>query len=89
MKAVYIPHHHCTLEDMAWYMYDGIPSDWEYSEEDDSWWIPQGWYEVCDYFEDYSFSQITDNVTACMKLPKAFEPRLNDFTSNAVLDVKD
>lgn len=51
VKAIYIPHHHCTVEDMGW----GIPDDWEYCEEQDSWWIRQGWYEVCDYFEDYSY----------------------------------
>lgn len=79
VKAVYFPYHHCTIEDMAWYMDDGIPSDWEYSEEDDSYWIPQGWYEVCDYFERYSYSEITDRVTAWMKLPKPYEPRVKEF----------
>ena len=75
VKAVYIPHHHCTLEDMGWNMYDGVPGDWEYSEEDDSYWIPQGWYETSDYFEDYSYSTITDKVIAWMKLPKPYEPK--------------
>lgn len=42
----------------------------------DSYWIPQGWYEVCDYFEHYSYSEITDRVTAWMKLPKPYEPRV-------------
>ena len=39
---------------MGWNMYDGFPDayDYEYIEEEDTWWIPQGWYEVCDYFED-------------------------------------
>lgn len=73
IKAIYIPHHHCTIEDMGWNMYDGIPNDWEYSEEDDSYWIPQGWYEVCDYFEDYYCSEITDKIIAWMKLPKPYE----------------
>ena len=68
LKSVYIPYHHCTLEDMGWNMYDGVPDDWEYSEEDDSWWIPQGWYEVCDYFDDYSYSQITDKVIAWIEV---------------------
>ena len=79
LKAVYIPYHHCTLEDMGWSMYDCVPDDWEYVEEEDTWWIPQGWYEVCDYFEDYSYSTITDKVTAWMKLPKAFEPKLKEL----------
>lgn len=36
IKAVYFPYHHCTIDDMAWNMDDGIPNDWEYSDEDDS-----------------------------------------------------
>lgn len=78
LKAVYIPYHHCTLEDMGWSMYDGVPDDWEYVEEEDTWWIPQGWYEVCDYFEDCAYATITDKVIAWMKLPKTFEPRLKE-----------
>lgn len=80
LKAVYIPYHHCTVEDLGWCMYDGVPDDWEYVEEEDTWWIPQGWYEVADYFEDYSYSTISDNVIAWMKLPKPYEPRLKDIT---------
>lgn len=34
----------------------------------------QGWYEVCDYFEDNSYSEITDKVTAWMELPRPYEP---------------
>lgn len=79
IKAVYFPYHHCTIDDMAWGMDYGIPSGLEYSEEDNSYWIPQGWYEVCDYFEEYSYSEITDNVTAWMKLPKPYEPRLKEL----------
>ena len=33
----------------------------------------QGWYEVCDYFGDYLYSEITDKVIAWMKLPKPYE----------------
>lgn len=79
VKAVYIPYHHCTIEDLGWNMYDGVPDDWEYVEEEDTWWIPQGWYEVCDYFEDYSYSAITDKVVAWSKLPKPYEHRLNEL----------
>ena len=60
-------------------IWDGIPDDWEYLEEEDTYWIPQGWYEVCDYFEDYSYSQITDCVKAWMKLPKPYEPKVKEF----------
>lgn len=79
VKAVYFPYHQCTLEDMGWSMYDGVPSDWEYSEENDSYWIPQGWYEVSDYFEDYSYSVITDKVIAWMKLPKPYSPQIKEL----------
>ena len=79
VKAVYIPYHHCTLEDLGWNMWDGVPDDWEYVEEEDTWWIPQGWYEVCDYFEDYSYSSITDKVVAWSKLPKPYEPRVSEL----------
>lgn len=79
VKAVYFPYHHCTLEDMGWDMYDDVPDDWDYSEENDSWWIPQGWYEVCDYFDDYSYATITDNVLAWMKMPKPFESSVKPF----------
>lgn len=79
VKAVYFPYHQCTLEDMGWSMYNGVPSDWEYSEEDDSYWIPQGWYEVSDYFEDYSYSVITDKVIAWMKLPKPYSPQIKEL----------
>lgn len=75
VRAVYIPYHHCTVEDMGWNMYDGVPDSWEYAEEQASWWIPQGWYEVCDYYEDYSYFEIEDKVIAWMKMPKPYEPR--------------
>ena len=73
LRAVYFPYHHCTLEDMGWSMYNGVPDGWEYIEEEDTWWIPQGWYEVCDYFEDYSYSTITDKVIAWQPLPEPFK----------------
>lgn len=79
IKAVYFPYHHCTVDDMTLSMDYGITGDWEYSEEDNSYWIPQGWYEVCDYFENYSYSQITDRVTAWIKLPKPYEPKIKEF----------
>ena len=80
IKAVYFPYHHCTVDDMTLSMDYSITGDWEYAEEDNSYWIPRGWYEVCDYFEDYSYSEITDKVTAWMKLPKPYEPRAKELT---------
>lgn len=75
VKAVYIPYHHCAIDDMGWDMDYGIPNDLEYAEEENTYWIPQGWYEKCDYFEDYSYAMITDKVIAWMKCPKAYEPK--------------
>lgn len=76
VKAVYIPYHHCTVEDMGWNMPDGVPDEWDYFEKEDTWWIPEGWYETCDYFEEYCYASITDNVIAWSKLPKPYEPRV-------------
>lgn len=81
LKAVYIPYHNATVEDMGWNMYDGVPDDWEYMEEDDTWWIPQGWYETADNFEDYSYASIDGKVTAWMKLPKPYECNVKDFNN--------
>lgn len=81
IKAVYFPYHHCTVEDMGWNMCDGVPDDWEYIEEEDTWWIPQGWYEVCDYSpDDYSYFTITDKVIAWMKLTKPFNKKLKQLS---------
>lgn len=73
LKAVYIPYHHCTVQDLGWYMWDEIPDGWEYVEEEDTWWIPQGWYEVADNFEEYAFAIINDKVVAWQKLPKPYK----------------
>lgn len=76
LKAVYVPYHHCTFKDMGWEMYKGVPYDYdyEYNEEEDTWWIPQGWYEVCDYLEGCPYIPITSEVIAWMRLSKEFEP---------------
>lgn len=69
-----------TIEKQGWNMPDGVPDDWEYIEENDNWWIPQGWYEVCDYSpDDYSYFTVTDKVIAWMNLPKPYEPRLKQL----------
>lgn len=39
---------------------------------------PQGWYEVCDYFDDYSYLEIPDRVTAWMELPEPYEPGIKN-----------
>ena len=69
-KAIYIPYHHVTTEDSGWCMEDGIPDDW---------WIPEGWYEVCDNCRDATYFPINGRVTAWMKLPRHYEPRIKQF----------
>lgn len=76
LKAIYIPYHHCTTDDIGWNMSNGIPSGWEYNNDNDSWWIPEGWFEVCEYIEDYTYFPITDKVIAWMKLPKPYKPTI-------------
>jgi hypothetical protein len=75
VKALYIPHHNCSLEDLEWNVDEDILDGWEYTEDGISWWIPQGWYEVHDYCDDYEYSKITDKVVAWRKLPKPYEQR--------------
>jgi hypothetical protein len=53
IRAVYVSYHHCTTEDLILEMPYGVPNDWEYIEEENTWWVPQGWYEVADYFEGF------------------------------------
>lgn len=79
LKAVYIPYHHCTIEDLGWNMWDVVPNDWEYVEEEDTWWIPQGWYEIADCFEEYSYAMINAKVVAWSKLPKPYKPRVKEI----------
>lgn len=59
-------------------MYKGVPYDYdyEYNEVEDTWWIPQGWHEVCDYFEDCPHVPIISEVIAWTELPSAFEPNI-------------
>lgn len=78
VRAVYIPYHHCTLEEMGWDMCV-VPDTWEYVKKQDSWWIPEGWYEIADYFGDYTHALIEDKVVAWSKLPKPYEPRLKQL----------
>ena len=76
VKAVYFPHHHCTIEEVGCNMPTYML---EYSEKDNSWWIPEGWYEENDYFGDYCYSTITDEIIAWSKLQKPYEPRIKQM----------
>ena len=58
---------------------DGIPDNWEYIEEEDDFWIPEGWYEACDNCRDATYFLIDGKVTAWMNMPKPYEPRIKDL----------
>lgn len=79
LKAIYIPYHHVTSEDSGWCTEDGIPDNWEYIEEEDDFWIPEGWYEVCDNCRDATYFRIDGKVTAWMNMPKPYELRIKDL----------
>lgn len=80
VMAIYCPYHHCTFEDIGWSVPDDIRGDLEYIEKEDTWWIPEGWYEVNIYTEECYYSSITDNVIAWAKLPKPYKPRVKNFS---------
>jgi hypothetical protein len=42
----------------------------EYNEEDDEFYISEGWYEVIKNWDDYGFVAIDDSVTHWMPLPE-------------------
>lgn len=82
LKAIYIPYHHVTTEDSGWCMEDGIPDDWEYIEEKDDWWIPEGWYEVCDNCSNATYFPIDEKVTAWMKMPKPYKQKIKNLADS-------
>ena len=49
--------------------------NYEYSEEDDEYYLCEGWYEVIKNWDDYSSVTVEDFVTHWMPLPKAPETK--------------
>ena len=47
--------------------------DMEYSEADDEYYMPEGWWEVIKNWDDYTCVAIQDNVTHWMLLPEPVE----------------
>ena len=43
------------------------------------WWIPEGWYEVCDNCPNATYFPIDGKTIAWMKLPKLYESKLKDL----------
>lgn len=47
--------------------------DMEYNEEEDEYYMPEGWWEVIKNWDDYSCVAIADHVTHWMPLPKPYK----------------
>ena len=65
-KAIYTDGKHNT--EHSFLCWNGDDMDWEYDEKDDADIIPEGWWEVADYLEE--FAAVGDFVTHWMPLPK-------------------
>lgn len=45
--------------------------DWgDYNEETDEYYVPEGWYECIDHWDDYSSIFIDDEITHWMPMPE-------------------
>lgn len=78
--AVYIPEHWCTDEDLGWNIGER-KYDYEYNAEQDSYWIPGGWYETVEnLIYDIGYIAIDGEVTAWDRLPKPYKEKIMDFS---------
>ena len=78
IRAVYFPYHHCSTEDIP-IDSERINDEWERVENEkwcSEYWIPEGWYEVCDYDDEGMYFPITDKVIAWTKLPQPYKPTI-------------
>ena len=56
-----------------------IDPDYEdYDEEADTFYFPEGWWEIIKNWGDYSYVAICDHVTAWMPLPEPYEEEKDD-----------
>lgn len=81
-KAIYIPYHHCDTEGLGLNTDDYCNAEgWDIKDEDeDNYWIPEGWYETVEnYIYDVGFVPIDGKVIAWSRLPKPYEPRLKEL----------
>ena len=65
VRAEYL--HHKEVEVDGWDYSEGV--DW-YCEEEDCYYIKEGWYELIHYWDDYSYITIPDPVIAWMPMPE-------------------
>ena len=73
VRAQYIRHKEMEAE--AWDDNDGV--DW-YCEEEDCYYIKEGWYELMEFWEDYGFILIDEPVIGWFELPKLHEEGHDD-----------
>lgn len=52
--------------------YDG--DNYDYRESDDTYWVPEGWYEGMEHWEEYSSVKVHREITHWMPLPAAPTP---------------
>lgn len=82
IKAVYIPYHHCTDEDLCWDITNADVGEWECAnEEEGTYWIPSGWYETIDNsIDDCNYVMIDGTVIAWSKMIKPYNPKVEDIS---------
>lgn len=69
LKLFHIGHHKRTTEEYGWQEYEG---ETEYDEENDCFWIPEGWWES-NYHEDnlnWEINETDGTITHWMPLPE-------------------
>lgn len=69
LKLCHIGHHKRTTEEYGWQEYEG---ETEYDEENDCFWIPEGWWES-NYHEDnlnWEINETDGAITHWMPLPE-------------------
>ena len=69
LKLCHIGHHKRTTEEYGWQEYEG---ETEYDEENDCFWIPEGWWES-NYHEDnlnWEIGKTDGTITHWMPLPE-------------------
>ena len=68
-EAVWIPRWTCKAE------YDNWEDCTEYNEDEDEYYVLEGWYERVHNWDEYSYVGIEDDVIAWMPLPEPYSER--------------
>ena len=62
----YHVNHHSVEANIYW----NEDADWDYDEEEDKFYVPEGWYEVIHNWDEYGSVGIYGTVTHWMYLPE-------------------